>query len=152
MVVQVQQETFDPGLELNHFIATHSGLGAVVSFTGITRDFSDDHSVTALTLEHYPGMTEKVLRQLSDHAVQRFAIEKTLIIHRYGRLVPSEVIVMVIAGGAHRSDCFDACQFLIDRLKTDAPFWKLEERGEQKVWLEAKMTDDQKSSGWKGNL
>ena len=152
-MIRVQEEPFDVGAELAALSAGRTDIGAVASFTGLVRDLvdpekADDRRISALTLEHYPGMTEKKLAEIEAEANQRWPLQATLIIHRYGRMEPGEPIVLVAAASRHRAAALDACAFLIDWLKTKAPFWKLEESGEDAVWVDARSSDDSAAERW----
>ena len=127
MSVKVQSEDFDIGGELATLTDGNIDIGGMVSFVGLVRDLGVDDALKAMTLEHYPGMTEKMLREIEAEANERWDLEASLIVHRYGRLEPGDRIVLVATASAHRQEAFDACAFLIDWLKTKAPFWKLEE-------------------------
>lgn len=146
--VSVQADTINVAAELARF--EQSGAGAIASFTGLVRaqDQDDDAPLTALTLEHYPGMTEKALADIADKAQQKWPLSGVRIIHRYGRMLPGEIIVLVIAASRHRDAAFDAVRFIMDVLKTDAPFWKQEERGSATKWVEAKASDDTARAKW----
>jgi molybdopterin synthase catalytic subunit len=146
-MIRVQQTTFDASAELKAF-TRDSKAGGTVMFLGTVRDLNDGKPVSAMTLEHYPGMTEKALAEIDDEAQRRWPLEKTLIIHRYGRLMPGDDIVLVLTASAHREAAFEACAFLIDWLKTKAPFWKLEEGDKQARWVEAKASDDEAAARW----
>ena len=146
-MIRVQREDFAVGVEM----AALSGsgeVGAMASFVGLVRGQAGDDKIGAMTLEHYPGMTEKKLAEVETEARQRWPLEDCLIIHRYGRLEPGERIVMVITAASHRQAALEACAFLIDWLKTSAPFWKLEERGGGEEWVEARASDDQAAEKW----
>ena len=147
-MIRVQQDPFDPGLELARLKQGRPGIGGTVMFLGTVRDLSEGNDVKAMTLEHYPGMTEKALEEIEAEALRRWPIDASLVIHRYGRLEPGEDIVLVIAASAHREAAFEACHFLIDWLKTRAPFWKLEENGEGANWVAAKDSDDDAAKRW----
>ncbi|CAK0765238.1 Molybdopterin synthase catalytic subunit [Azospirillaceae bacterium] len=150
MAIYVQSEDFDLSAELKQLTAnTASTIGAVVSFVGLVRDIIGETSLTALELEHYPGMTERQLAAIEAEAHQRWSPIKTLIIHRYGRLHPGDQIVLTIVASTHRATAFDACRFLIDRLKTDAPFWKQEETTQGTHWVASREEDNQASARWK---
>jgi len=123
-------------------------VGGTALFVGSVREVTGSDAITAITLEHYPGMTEKALAEIEAEARKRWAVDDVLIIHRYGRLLPGEDIVLVICTSIHREAAFSACQFLMDWLKTKAPFWKLEEHGETAQWVEAKTTDDTAAARW----
>lgn len=147
-MIRVQQQPFDAGAELSALKAGRSGIGGTVMFLGSVREFSGGADVRAMTLEHYPGMTEKALAEIEAEALARWPIDASLIIHRYGRLEPGEDIVLVITASAHREAAFEACHFLIDWLKTRAPFWKLEEGKDGASWVEARDTDDEAAARW----
>ena len=147
-MIRVQQQAFDPGHELQQLKAGRAGIGGTVMFLGTVRDLSDGAEVNAMTLEHYPGMTEKALAEIEAEAQRRWPLDATLVIHRYGRLEPGEDIVLVIAASAHREAAFEACHFLIDWLKTKAPFWKLEENDQGASWVAAKDSDDDAAKRW----
>ena len=148
MTVRVQRDDFDPGAELDALLADRKDIGGVVSFIGLVRDFSDSRDVGALTLEHYPGMTEKALAAVEAEAMKRFDIQTSLIVHRHGRMEPGERIVLVIAASAHRGEAFRAAEFLIDWLKTRAPFWKSEDTPAGPQWVEARKADDAATERW----
>jgi molybdopterin synthase catalytic subunit len=147
-MIRVQEQPFDAGAELAALKAGRKGIGATVMFLGTVRDMSDDAVVRAMTLEHYPGMTEKALADIEAEALARWPIDASLVIHRYGRLEPGEDIVLVITASSHREAAFEACHFLIDWLKTKAPFWKLEEGTDGASWVEAKDSDDAAATRW----
>jgi len=123
-------------------------IGAVVSFVGLVRDMNDEQTVSTLTLEHYPGMTEKALQEIVDQAKQRWDIMDAVVIHRVGTLQPLDQIVLVAISSAHRQAAFSACEFVMDYLKTQAPFWKKETNGEGERWVEAKDSDTQAQTRW----
>ncbi|MGI9419595.1 MAG: molybdenum cofactor biosynthesis protein MoaE [Geminicoccaceae bacterium] len=153
-MIRVQQAPFDVGAELAALSAGRTDIGAVASFTGLVRDMAGgnmvgDHRVDALTLEHYPGMTEKKLREIDAEANKRWPLQASLIIHRYGRMLPGEPIVLVATASPHRAAALEACAFLIDWLKTKAPFWKLEETGDSTDWVDARDADDEAAARWK---
>ena len=145
-MIRVQAEDFDVGAEM----AAMGGndVGALASFVGLVRGGAGDDKIGAMTLEHYPGMTQKKLAEIEAEARTRWPLEDCLIIHRYGRLEPGERIVMVITASSHRQAALEACAFLIDWLKTSAPFWKLEERAGGTEWVEARASDDQAAGRW----
>jgi molybdopterin synthase catalytic subunit len=147
-MIRVQREDFDPAAEIAALAAGNHKVGGVVSFTGLVRDIAKDGEVRAMTLEHYPGMTEKKLAEIEAEAQARWPLDASLIIHRYGRLEPGERIVLVATASAHRDAAFEACRFLIDWLKTRAPFWKVEETPEGAHWVEARSEDDQAAAAW----
>ncbi len=136
------------GVEYQALKALRRDIGGFAMFVGSVRDLSEGESVSAMTLEHYPGMTEAALAEIEAQARARWTLADVLIIHRYGRMIPGEDIVLVITAAAHRGDAFAACEFLMDYLKTSAPFWKLEEDGETKRWVDAKASDDAALSRW----
>lgn len=140
MRVELREAPFDPCAELGRYQAEalegRGDYGAVASFIGVMRDFNDGESVSAMTLEHYPGMTEAHLRRISTEAAQRWEILDTLIIHRVGRVRPADPIVLVAVWSAHRAAAFDACRYLIEELKSRAPFWKQEQRAGATHWVE----------------
>ncbi len=149
MAVRVQREDFDPGRELAALAAGNTGIGGIASFIGLVREIAGTETIRAMTLEHYPGMTERMLAEIEAEARARWQLEATLIIHRYGRLEPGDRIVLVATASAHRRDALDACHFLIDWLKTKAPFWKLEETGSGKEkWVAARSSDDLAAARW----
>jgi molybdopterin synthase catalytic subunit len=152
-MIRVQREDFDLGAELSALTRDHPGIGGLCSFVGLVRDLQpdgapSDRRVTAMTLEHYPGMTEKMLARVDAEAQRRWPLLATLVVHRYGRMEPGEQIVLVAAASAHRQAAFDACQFLIDWLKTEAPFWKLEETPEGGRWVDARASDSAAAARW----
>jgi molybdopterin synthase catalytic subunit len=148
MTVRVQTQDFDAGLELTQLRLARKDVGAVVSFVGQVRDFNDGDTVSQLSLEHYPGMTEKALAAIAAQAQSRWDIVDTLIIHRVGSLQPLDQIVLVVVSGAHRGEAFKACEFIMDALKTEAPFWKKEVTASGERWLDAKDSDDVARERW----
>lgn len=148
MAVRVQTEPFDAGAEIAALHATDPRVGAVASFVGVARDVSDGRPVSALTLEHYPGMTERALGQIVEEARRRWELIDAVVVHRVGTLAPLDPIVLVAVSSMHRHAAFDACRFIIDYLKTDAPFWKLEQSPGGARWVEARATDDEARAGW----
>jgi molybdopterin synthase catalytic subunit len=149
MAVRVQREDFDTGLEIQALTAGDVSIGGVASFIGLVRDMAGGDSVGAMTLEHYPGMTEKMLGEIEAEAHRRWPLQASLIVHRYGRLEPGDRIVLVVTASAHRAAALEACHFLIDWLKTKAPFWKLEETGEGDArWVDARSSDDAATKRW----
>jgi len=148
-MIRVQAEDFDMGLEISRMTRDDTAIGGVCAFAGLVRDFGDSAAGGgAMTLEHYPGMTEKALAEIEAQAKARWPLQDSLIIHRYGRLEPGDNIVLVVAASAHREAAFEACHFLIDWLKTKAPFWKLEENADGAHWVEAKSRDDAAADKW----
>lgn len=148
VTVRVQAEDFDAGLEINRMRLSRADTGAVAAFIGQVRDLNDGSSVSSLTLEHYPGMTEKALENIVEQAKQRWDIFDALIVHRVGILKPTDQIVLVIVSGAHRGEALAACQFIMDYLKTDAPFWKKEQTPSGGHWVEARVSDDAARERW----
>ncbi len=147
MKISVQREDFDLGAEVRS-IARNPKIGAVASFIGLVRDVSEGAAVGAMTLEHYPGMTEKALQAIVEEATGRWQLLDCTVIHRYGELKPTDQIVLVVVASAHRGDAFAACEFLMDYLKTRAPFWKKERTPEGERWVEARAADDQAAERW----
>ncbi|WP_291993147.1 molybdopterin synthase catalytic subunit MoaE [Candidatus Accumulibacter sp. ACC003] len=149
MRVVVQEGDFDVGAELQALRQGDPRIGALASFVGLVRDVNDGSGVTEMTLEHYPGMTEKALTAIVDEAARRWAILDALVIHRVGRLLPTEQIVLVAVAGGHRGEVFAACEFIIDYLKTRAPFWKRELGSSGARWVDARQADDQAAERWR---
>jgi molybdopterin synthase catalytic subunit len=147
-VIRVQAEDFDVGAELKRLTTGNTSIGGVALFVGLVRDIAGGKPVTEMTLEHYPGMTERQLEKIEAEARARWPLDATLIIHRYGRLLPGDQIVLVICASAHREAAFEACAFLVDWLKTKAPFWKSEATPEGPRWVEARAEDDQAAARW----
>ena len=141
MKVSIQQQDFDLGAE-TRAISKDSKIGAVASFVGLVRD-------VRMSLEHYPGMTESAIRKIVDEAASRWQVMDCTVIHRYGDLEPNDQIVMVAVASAHRGDAFQACEFIMDYLKTQAPFWKKEHRAGGATWVEARAADDDAADRWK---
>lgn len=148
MTVRVQAEDFDAGLEIDRMRLSRTDIGAVAAFVGQVRDLNDGSSVSSLTLEHYPGMTEKALENIVEQAKERWDIFDALVVHRVGTLHPTDQIVLVVVSGAHRHEAFAACGFIMDYLKTEAPFWKKEQTPEGERWVEAKVSDDAAHERW----
>ncbi|MBX2805050.1 MAG: molybdenum cofactor biosynthesis protein MoaE [Hyphomicrobiales bacterium] len=149
MTVRVQTDDFNIGAEIEAMTSEHTDLGAVVSFTGIVRGGNGADQISAMTLEHYPGMTEAELAHIEAQARERWPLSASLIVHRYGRLEPGQNIVLVITASAHRQAAFEAASFLMDYLKTSAPFWKSEERLDgAKSWVEEKQSDNAALERW----
>lgn len=153
-MIRVQREDFDTGVELERLAAGDHGVGGVASFIGLVRDVlgpgGGPERISALTLEHYPGMTERKLAEIEAEANRRWPLSASLIIHRYGRLEPGERIVLVATASPHREAALAACHFLIDWLKTDAPFWKSEETPQGERWVAARAEDDEATRRWRG--
>ncbi len=146
--IRVQDEPFDPWAEQARLQAGDSGAGALVAFVGTLRDFNEGDRVMAMTLEHYPGMTERILAAMAGEAAQRWSLRGVCMIHRVGQLRPLEPIVLVAVTAVHRGDAFRACEFLIDFLKTRAPFWKKETTEIGERWLEARTSDAAAQDRW----
>jgi molybdopterin synthase catalytic subunit len=147
-MVRIQRESFDAGVEIAKLREGDRRVGAVAAFVGTVRDINDDASVSTLTLEHYPGMTEKALAAIVDEAKARFDVLRIGVVHRIGELAPTDPIVFVGVTSAHRGDAFDACRFVMDYLKTRAPFWKKETTPRGERWVEARTSDDDAASRW----
>jgi len=145
-MIRVQREDFDAGREIETVTRGKTAIGGVVSFIGTVRGGGD--GVKSMTLEHYPGMTEQELEAIDAEANKRWKLEASLIIHRYGKLLPGERIVLVVTAASHRADAFAANEFLVDYLKTKAPFWKLEETAQGERWVEAESSDDKAAKRW----
>ncbi len=149
ITIKAQAEDFDISSEITALCNKRTDIGAIVTFTGLVRDFHGDHKVKKMTLEHFPGMAEKQLSKICETAYKRWPIQGVTVIHRYGPLLPGDQIVLVITLSAHREAAFHAAEFIMDWLKTDAPFWKKEETIGGSHWVEAKDSDILKS---KNNL
>ena len=147
-MIKVQREDFEVGAELDAISAGRPNVGAVAAFVGLVRDLAEGNDISAMTLEHYPGMTERQLEALEAEARGRWQLDEVLIVHRYGRLQPGDRIVLCAATSAHRQDAFEACAFLMDWLKTQAPFWKKEETSADTRWVEARGSDDEAAARW----
>ena len=148
MTVRVQTGDFDAGRELALLRGGDRRVGAVAAFIGTVRDINDDATVASLTLEHYPGMTEKALTAIVDEARSRWDIVDALVIHRVGKLAPADQIVLVGVTSAHRGEAFAACEFIMDYLKTRAPFWKKEATPDGVRWVDARASDDDAAARW----
>lgn len=146
MRVVVQEAEFDPGAELNAFGRGDTDIGAVVSFTGVTRDVSD--GLSEMQIEHYPGMTERAITKICDEARSRWSLADVLVIHRFGRMKPGDNIMMVATASRHRADAFAAADFLMDYLKSRAPFWKKEVTADGAEWVESKQDDEDALDRW----
>jgi molybdopterin synthase catalytic subunit len=147
-VVRVQTEDFDLAREIDALRGRDARIGAVAAFVGLVRDVNDAAAVSTLTLEHYPGMTEKALAGIVDEARTRWEIYDATVIHRVGELKPTDQIVLVAVSSAHRGEAFAACEFIMDYLKTRAPFWKKEQTPEGARWVEARTSDDEAAARW----
>jgi molybdopterin synthase catalytic subunit len=146
--VRIQAEDFDLSQEIASLRAGDGGVGAVCSFVGTVRDRNEGSDVRAMELEHYPGMTEKSIEAMIDAAHRRFDIRAARVIHRVGPLLPGDQIVMVAVSSAHRGESFQACEFLMDYLKTEAPFWKKENTPEGARWVDARVSDEKAMARW----
>lgn len=150
-IVRVQAADFDVGRELEALTAGRKDVGAVASFVGLVRDANDGNAIRGMTLEHYPGMTEKSLEDICAQAHARWKLISTLVIHRVGPLQPGDRIVLVGVAGAHRGEAFAACEFIMDYLKTRAPFWKKEDTPQGGKWVDARESDDAAADRWTGS-
>ena len=148
MPVRVQQQDFDVGVEVSALRAGRLDVGAVASFIGTVRDLNEGAGVSSMTLEHYPGMTERSLEDICAQARQRWDIFDALVVHRHGELAPGDQIVLVAVTSAHRGEAFAACEFIMDYLKTQAPFWKKERTPQGARWVEAREADDAAAARW----
>lgn len=148
MVVKVQTDDFDVAQVLADLRNNKPQVGAIVSFVGLVRDINDGADVSTLTLEHYPQMTEKALQEIVDEAKQRWDVIDVVVIHRVGTLQPTDQIVLVAISSAHRQAAFSACEFVMDYLKTQAPFWKKETNNQGARWVDARASDDEAKARW----
>jgi molybdopterin synthase catalytic subunit len=148
VAVRVQPEDFDAGAEIAALRQGDPRVGAVASFIGVVRDLNDGDAVSEMTLEHYPGMTESALEKIVAEAKSRWDIYDALVVHRIGRLRPTDQIVLVVVTSAHRGAAFQACEFLMDYLKTRAPFWKKEQTPQGTRWVDARSADDAAADRW----
>lgn len=148
MKISVQTETFDIAIETTAISQGRTDIGAVASFIGLARDTNSGSEVAAMTLEHYPAMTEKALAAIVDETLQRWTLLDVTLIHRVGRLLPGDPIVLVIVASSHRAEAFSACEFLMDALKTRAPFWKKEETSGGERWVDARESDVAAADRW----
>jgi molybdopterin synthase catalytic subunit len=146
--VRVQAQDFDTGRELEALTRGRTDVGAVASFVGFVRDVNDGHAIAGMTLEHYPGMTQNALEEICREAISRWDLIETLVVHRVGPLRPGDRIVLVGVSSAHRGEAFAACEFIMDYLKTRAPFWKREDTAEGPRWVEARASDDSAADRW----
>jgi molybdopterin synthase catalytic subunit len=151
MTVRLQSEDFDAAAEVAAMTARRDDVGAVVTFTGVCRGNENGEPIAALTLEHYPGMAEAEIARHVEEAQSRWALLGVTVIHRYGRLAPGDNIVLVVTAASHRHDAFAAAEFLMDYLKTRAPFWKQVERADGTQWVDAKAGDDAAAERWTGD-
>ena len=145
---RVQEADFDVGAELDVLTRGRDDVGAVASFVGLVRDANDGSPVRGMTLEHYPGMTERALEDICAQADARWTLQGIVVIHRVGALVPGDRIVLVGVASPHRGEAFEACEFIMDYLKTRAPFWKREDTPDGSRWVEARMSDDEAAGKW----
>jgi|SRR5690349_7131437 molybdopterin synthase catalytic subunit len=148
-MVRIQTGDFDAGAEIAALRRGNPKIGAVASFIGVARDINDGDAVATLTLEHYPGMTEKALEGIVAEARSRWDVIDILVVHRVGEIRPTEQIVLVAVAGSHRGEAFAACEFVMDYLKTRAPFWKKEDTPKGARWVEARESDDEAAERWK---
>jgi molybdopterin synthase catalytic subunit len=148
VAVRVQTEDFDAGAEIAALRRGNPKIGAIASFIGLVRDVNDGDSIRGMTLEHYPGMTEKALERIVAEAMSRWDVIDVLVVHRVGQLMPLDQIVLVVVTGAHRGAAFAACEFVMDYLKTQAPFWKKEHMPGGDRWVEARASDDRAAERW----
>jgi molybdopterin synthase catalytic subunit len=148
MAVRIQAEDFDSGAEIARLRLARPDIGAVAAFIGQVRDLNEGSEISAMALEHYPGMTEKALEAIVSQAKTRWEIFDALVIHRIGELKPLDQIVLVVVTGAHRGEAFAACEFIMDYLKTEAPFWKKESTPDGARWVDARASDDASRQRW----
>ncbi|MEQ1592337.1 MAG: molybdopterin synthase catalytic subunit MoaE [Thiobacillaceae bacterium] len=149
MKIAIQTEPFDVGIETAAISQSRTDIGAIASFVGLARDMNSGSEVSAMTLEHYPAMTSKALAAIVDQAMQRWPLLDVSVIHRVGRLLPGDPIVLVIVAASHRAEAFAACEFLMDYLKTQAPFWKKESTPEGERWVDARESDNAAADRWR---
>jgi molybdopterin synthase catalytic subunit len=147
-MIRVQEADFDIGAEFARISAGRTDIGGVAAFVGLVRDLTGGEATSAMTLEHYPGMTERQIARIEEEARRRWPLDDVTIIHRYGRLVPGDRIVLVLTAASHRQAALESCQFLIDWLKTKAPFWKREESAGGERWVAARTSDDSAAARW----
>ncbi len=148
-VVIIQAGAFDTGAVIREVCAHNPKIGAVASFTGIMRDLNEGEAVEHMTLEHYPGMTERAIEEIVEQARERWQLIDVRVVHRVGELAPTDPIVLVVTASSHRGDAFAACEFIMDYLKTRAPFWKKEATGAGERWVESRESDHQSADRWK---
>lgn len=149
MTVRIQSEDFDVGAEMAALRKGNAAIGAIASFVGVVRDVNEGDAVSEMTLEHYPGMTEKSIEAIIAQARERWQVLDALVVHRIGLLKPTDQIVLVLVASAHRGEAFAACEFIMDYLKTRAPFWKKESTHEGGRWVEARTSDDVAAERWR---
>lgn len=148
ITIKVQAEPFDPDAESRAVRAGNPRVGGVVTFLGLMRDLNEGDQVSAMTLEHYPGMTEKALRKIAEEAMQRWDLDAVSVVHRVGELLPEDPIVLVAVASRHRGEAFRGCEFIIDYLKNRAPFWKKERTADGERWVEARHSDKAAEERW----
>lgn len=146
--VRIQEEPFDAGLEMERLRAADRGIGALATFVGVVRDLNDDRKVSTLRLEHYAGMTERAILEIVHQAGERWHLLGAIVVHRVGEMQPSDQIVLVTVASAHRGAAFEACEFIMDYLKTRAPFWKKEAGGDGERWIASRESDDAAAARW----
>ncbi len=149
MRVRIQSEAFDAGAEIDGLRQSSARIGAVASFVGVVRDLNDGADVLEMTLEHYPGMTENAIEAIVDEATERWSLIDASVVHRVGRLEPRDAIVLVVTAAAHRHQAFHACEFIMDYLKTRAPFWKKESTPRGERWVESRVSDERAARRWR---
>ena len=147
--ISIQEEPFDVAAVIDNMRSCDPGVGAIASFVGVCRDINDGAGVSDMTLEHYPGMTERAIESIVEQARQRWSLRACEVVHRVGRLAPTELIVLVAVASAHRGDAFAACEFIMDFLKTEAPFWKKETTPQGERWVDARSSDTQALERWR---
>ena len=147
--ITIQEAPFDVGAVVDRMRTCDPGVGAVVTFVGVCRDMNDGAGVSDMTLEHYPGMTESAIRSIVDRACARWPLRACEVVHRVGCLSPTELIVLVAVAGMHRGEAFAACEFIMDFLKTEAPFWKKETTPHGERWVDARNSDSQTADRWR---
>ena len=148
--VRIQEAPFDAGVEIAALTGNRRDVGAVATFVGLVRDRNEGTGVSRMTLEHYPGMTERAIGDICAEAARRWDVIDSRVVHRVGTLDPGEAIVLVAVSGAHRAEAFAACEFIMDYLKTQAPFWKKEATDSGSRWVEARASDDDAAARWSG--
>ena len=147
--VRIQEEPFDAGTLIAETHRANPKVGAVASFIGLVRDVNEGSDVSEMTLEHYPGMTERAIENICREAAERWEVLDARVVHRVGTLRPTDPIVIVVVASGHRGDAFAACEFIMDFLKTRAPFWKKERTGGGERWVAARASDDEAAARWK---
>ena len=147
--VRIQEQPFDAGALISETHRANPGVGAVATFVGLVRDVNEGADVSEMTLEHYPGMTERAIERICRDAAERWDVLDARVVHRVGTLRPTDPIVIVVVASGHRNDAFEACEFIMDFLKTRAPFWKKEVTSDGDRWVEARASDDEAAARWK---